>query len=194
MAIVISVTWTFGTLFGVLLPLSLYFKNRLKSPAQVGLCLPARGKEFQWGFLAFLTFPALVTIGLALTSLIGKFNPIRTNPVFPAAFSSTSPFEWLLLFLFVSLLGPALEEFLFRGLLYRSLRNLWPPAPAILISAVFFSAIHPSPATLLPVALLGIVLAYLYEKTGSIVPGMVAHSLYNTSVLASCFWLQHLIG
>lgn len=187
----IAVVWLFGAVVGLLLPLCFVFRGRLHRAAQLGLHLPHRGKEFLWGFLAFATFPALVFLGLALTYRLGKFDPLRTNPVFSVALGSTGPLDWVILFLLVALLGPALEEFLFRGLLYRSLRNLWPPAPAILISAFFFSAIHPSVATLLPVALLGMVLAYLYEKTGSLVPGMVAHGLYNGSALAAVLCLQH---
>jgi len=180
----------FGTLLGVLLPLFIAFKGRLPDRARLGLRLPHKGKEFLWGFLAFLSFPALVAIGTLLTLPVSKFDPFQTNPVFSIAFSTSAAADWILLFALVALLGPVIEEFLFRGLLYRSLRTLWSPGPAIIISAVFFASIHPSLATLLPITFLGMALAYLYEKTGSIVPGMVAHGLYNGLTLALVLWLQ----
>jgi membrane protease YdiL (CAAX protease family) len=190
-ALTIALVWALGTVLGLFVPLWLLVQGRLPEAQRLGIRLPQRGKEFVWGFLAFLTFPALVFIGISLTSLIRKFNPLETNPVFAGALSSTSPAEWILLFVVVCVLGPVVEEFLFRGLLYRSLRDLWKPLPAMAIGGVFFSVIHPSIMTLLPLAFLGMVLAYLYERTSSLVPGMVAHGLYNTSTLAAVFWLQH---
>lgn len=189
-ASMITLVWVFGCLFGLALPLWLAFRGRLPRRPQVGLWLPWGGRELFWGFLAFLSFPVLVFAGSALSSRAGDFDPFRTNPIFYVIFESTGPLDWLLLFLVVAVLGPALEELLFRGLLYRSLRSLWSPLPAIFISAVFFASIHSSLATLLPIALIGMALAILYERTGSIVPGMVAHGLYNASVLATLFLMM----
>jgi membrane protease YdiL (CAAX protease family) len=54
---------------------------------------------------------------------------------------------------------------------------------AVLVSAVFFAAAHLEPVALLPILLLGVVLAYTYEYTGSLVPGMMAHGVNNLVAL-----------
>ncbi len=54
---------------------------------------------------------------------------------------------------------------------------------AVLASALFFAAAHVQPVEFLPILILGIVLAYLYEYTGSLVPGMIAHAVNNLAAL-----------
>lgn len=93
------------------------------------------------------------------------------------------------LFFIVAVMPAIGEEIFFRGLLYGSLReNLRSPSAAILLSAIVFSAFHMSLVKLPSTFLLGIVLAYLVWKSGSIIPSMVFHCLNNTlSVLCGIF-------
>jgi len=53
--------------------------------------------------------------------------------------------------------------------------------------ALFFAAAHLEPTGILPIMLLGIVLAYAYDYTGSLVPGMIAHGVNNLTALASFY-------
>jgi len=86
--------------------------------------------------------------------------------------------------------GPAGEEMLFRGLVFQRARQLWPAtaAPAIYLSTVAFSlhhiAINAAPhelatAQILFTLPLGIVLATLRERTGSLWPGLLVHMATN---------------
>jgi CAAX protease family protein len=80
---------------------------------------------------------------------------------------------------FVIVVAPPVEEFFFRGFLYQSLRNrigVWGGAAA---SGLIFGAIHFKPEYLIPLAMLGAILALLFEKTGSLWPCILLHSLYN---------------
>ena len=45
------------------------------------------------------------------------------------------------------------------------------------------AAAHLEPVALLPIVLLGVVLAYTYDYTGSLVPGMIAHGVNNLAAL-----------
>jgi membrane protease YdiL (CAAX protease family) len=78
--------------------------------------------------------------------------------------------------------APVCEEVLFRGFIFRSLRNwrgLW---PAALITGLLFGAVHglSAPAVdLLPLGFLGFVLCLLYEWTGSLYPCIALHVLNN---------------
>lgn len=80
--------------------------------------------------------------------------------------------------------APIAEELLFRGLLFAALRRrlgLW---PAAIGSSAVFTAIHVEVVLSQPVALaglltLGVVLAWAFQRTGSLVVPVVAHAVFN---------------
>ena len=77
------------------------------------------------------------------------------------------------------------EEICFRGMLYGGLRTDMGPIPAAVISGVIFGGLHAlTGISAVPVLIaLGITLALLFEKTGSIVPGILLHSVNNSLAL-----------
>jgi hypothetical protein len=78
--------------------------------------------------------------------------------------------------------APICEEFLFRGLIFTSLRNWKGPLPAAIITGLVFGAVHATSAPeqdLLPLAVLGFALCMLYRWTGSLYPCIAAHALNN---------------
>ncbi len=77
------------------------------------------------------------------------------------------------------LAGPLAEELLFRGLIYRLARRTWGPWPAALVSSLLFGLVHGEPWFLFGLVGLGLVFAYLYETTGSLLAPVIAHALYN---------------
>jgi|GEM_PF-2877216 len=83
--------------------------------------------------------------------------------------------------------GPLAEEFLFRVVLFGGLRVAG-FLPAVLLQAAIFGAMH-TPQEALPITLLGIMLGYLYERTGSVYAVWLAHGLFNAHSLVLT-WLQ----
>ncbi len=81
---------------------------------------------------------------------------------------------------------PIAEEIIFRGAFYGGLRRLVPPGVAMLLSGLLFGVLHDG-AAVLPVALLGVTLAWLYERTGSLLTPCLVHCLHNgvTLLIAS---------
>ena len=79
--------------------------------------------------------------------------------------------------------APFAEEYLFRGLLFRALDREWGGWRAVVGSAAFFAVYHP-PLSWLPVALLGVTNALLFQKTGRLAPAVVLHMVYNAVVLS----------
>lgn len=77
------------------------------------------------------------------------------------------------------LVGPAVEEIFFRGFLYPALRNVVGVGWAIALSAVVFGVFHVSPWLFVPTTLMGVALAYLYERQGSLWPSIMLHGLSN---------------
>jgi len=76
------------------------------------------------------------------------------------------------------LILPLCEELLFRGALYGGLRRRMPLPLAMMASGLLFGLLH-DPSVILPVAVLGTMLAWLYERTGSLVAPCLVHLLQN---------------
>lgn len=85
----------------------------------------------------------------------------------------------------IVIIAPVLEELLFRGAIESHLLQVWKnPWGGILVSAFIFGAIHGNPAQIPFAMLLGILLGWLYYRTGSLILCMLFHFLNNaTSVI-----------
>ncbi|MGH2924042.1 MAG: lysostaphin resistance A-like protein, partial [Solirubrobacterales bacterium] len=78
-------------------------------------------------------------------------------------------------------LAPVAEELFFRGFLFSGLRTRLPLWPAAAIAGLVFGGIHAVTGitTVIPLAALGVALCWLYERTGSLWPCVIAHTLNN---------------
>ena len=88
------------------------------------------------------------------------------------------------------IVGPFIEEVFFRGFCYRAFRSKSGVRWAMVISAAFFAFIHTSSFAFLPIFFLGLVLAYMYEKRGSLIPSITIHILHNTFFIGYFFVLK----
>ncbi len=91
--------------------------------------------------------------------------------------------------LYIALLGPVLEELLYRGAITKVLLRKYAPSKAILISGLLFGIVHINPAQVVGAALIGILLSWLYWRTRSLVACILIHILNNS--LAVYFNLSH---
>jgi ABC-2 type transport system permease protein len=78
--------------------------------------------------------------------------------------------------------APVFEEFIFRGLIFGGLRRSLGVVPATLASAAIFAIIHP-PYAVIPVFVLGVCAAVVYERTRILAAPMLVHAIYNATVL-----------
>jgi len=88
----------------------------------------------------------------------------------------------------VCVVAPICEETLFRGFIFRTLANWRGAWPAAIATGLLFGLVHgvSAPAVdLVPLALLGVVLCWVYQLTGSIYPGMVVHMANNALAFGS---------
>ena len=87
--------------------------------------------------------------------------------------------------LLIVIAAPISEEVCFRGMLFGGLRTRLPRIAAALASALIFGGLHALTglSAVPPLIFFGFVLALLYEKTGSIVPGVLLHMLNNSVAL-----------
>jgi membrane protease YdiL (CAAX protease family) len=87
--------------------------------------------------------------------------------------------------LLIAIAAPISEEVCFRGMLFGGLRRRLPSLPAALISGAIFGGLHATTgvSAVPPLIVFGVLLALLYERTGSIVPGIILHMLNNSVAL-----------
>jgi membrane protease YdiL (CAAX protease family) len=97
-----------------------------------------------------------------------------------------SPFARFLLVTLAVVVAPISEEFFFRGILFRTVRDRHGFWPAAVASAIPFGLVHYVPAPAIDAAVLqltmvftGLGLAWVYERRGTIVASMAAHMAFN---------------
>ncbi len=83
-------------------------------------------------------------------------------------------------------IAPVFEELAFRGLLFGVLRRRYQWLPAAAISAGIFAVAHGYGLIgFTSVFWSGLIWAWIYERTGSLLPGMIAHAANNLLVCLS---------
>lgn len=129
--------------------------------------------------LAMSFWTDLVTIGL----------PDMPESLKTAMKSLTEGPLWANL-LCVGVFAPFFEEWLCRGTLLRGLLNhkrkdgtVMKPMWAIVISAAFFALIHMNPWQAIPAFIIGLMMGWVYYRTGSLKLTMLMHCVNNTSVV-----------
>lgn len=153
---------------------------------QIGLFISSPGADVLRGLAGFLAALPLVTVAAiaswVLSKTLFRHFPTPEQP-FGGIISEGGVVEVILVFLAASVIAPIVEETFFRGALYTAFRarmNVW---PAVLLSSAIFAVIHPLPGGFLPIFALACVLAVLRERSGSLLPCMVCHAVYNTVTL-----------
>jgi membrane protease YdiL (CAAX protease family) len=166
-----------GTVLGFLLvPLGL---ARSRGARSLGECLRRLGavrfrpSAFKWMAAAV---GAYLLFAMAYTALI-----VEPEQEDIAESFGPVPVQILLI-----VLGAGIaEELCFRGMLFGGLRERLPRLPAALIAGGIFGLLHATTGitAVPPLIAFGFVLCLLYEKTGSIVPGILLHMLNNSVAL-----------
>lgn len=91
-------------------------------------------------------------------------------------------------FLVTAIFAPVFEEWMCRGVVLRGLLTKMKPGWAIVISALFFALIHMNPWQALNAFIIGLVMGYVYYKTGSLLLTMLIHFVNNgTAVITAQF-------
>lgn len=85
----------------------------------------------------------------------------------------------LLPFLSVALAAPVVEEVIFRGLIQSRLAHALPGWPAVVLSALLFALCHGQPVWMGYAFVLGMVLGIMAWRTGSILPSILTHIVFN---------------
>ena len=147
------------------------------------------------GMLSYVTlFPWLVLL-LMLISWAARalgFQP-PMEPIHRLLFLEQRAGVLLLTILLTCVIGPIAEEFFFRGVVYSTIRNRTPRVVAMLISGGLFAATHTNLIGFVPIGVLGCLLAYLYERTGSLAAPIAVHVFHNSLLLVAAMVFRYLM-
>jgi membrane protease YdiL (CAAX protease family) len=94
----------------------------------------------------------------------------------------------------VAIVAPVVEELVFRGFVYPAFRKRWGITAGIIASGLLFALFHSNVFVFVPIAVIGFVLAYLYEITDSLGPPIIFHALNNLLAVILIFYGRILPG
>lgn len=150
-------------------------RARIRRPA------PARSPRH----IAFALAPFLLSlpVNILYVLFLERFMPSFLDRMMEAGnlpenlLSASDPLSLILLFLAVVVMAPIVEEIAFRGVLYNMLNKTMSLWGAALVSSVVFGIMHGT--TFLQTAVIGFVLAVIYQVTGDLKMAMLGHAVNN---------------
>lgn len=185
---------TAGQFFGLAIPVFLF--TRL-STSRAAAFLRFRGTSFSFIILSVVGLAALIPIvdlagkingALPWPDSIREFEQLMMEPIQRYLSDSKNLIPGLLM---IALTPAICEELLFRGYVQRQSERSMGVVWGIIFTGVIFGAYHMQPTKVLPLAILGIYLAYVTWRTGSLIPAIVIHFANNAfAVVLSIFVLE----
>lgn len=138
------------------------------------------------GYAALIPVVLLIMIVTFLVAKIFAYEP----PVQPIVQVFMEEKQTMILWvstLFAAIFGPIAEEIFFRGFMYPAVRKTVGVFWGMVVTSAVFSLLHAHLVGFLPIFALGLLLAYLFEKTGSLVPSMAVHMMHNVAMVILVF-------
>jgi len=144
----------------------------------------------KWAVLAafgvgLLAMPVMAITGAAVQKLLGR--PLGSPQL---KFLAPDGFSWTIVIGMIvigGLLAPLAEEIIFRGMLYGWLRRFMGLLPAAFLSAAVFGLVHGMYPVIAAAFVVGLALAYIYERTGSLWAPAIVHATQNCIAMSIMF-------
>ena len=167
------------------------YKEKLSS---LGLTLKNFTRNVFYGIAGYVAaVPVLVGILLVIAFLAGIFKYVPEKQAVVELFLKEKNAPLLVYTsLFAAIAGPVIEELFFRGFMYNACRKYVGIFWATIISAATFAGLHAHAVGFFPIMVLGILLAYLYEKTGTLVSSITVHMIHNLGMVGMVFLVKRL--
>lgn len=171
----------------ILLALTLFFVLRKSTLQELGLHFDRLGRQILYGVLGGI-FLFSIAEGSQRTLVWLLAADAGTNPLVKAAAMAHTPAALVWPLVIGGVLVPITEELYYRGMAFSAFSRKWGLVVGLLFSAAFFSIAHFSGIWFVQIAAVGVGLAVIYYLTGSLLPGIIAHSLVNSSRLLMVYW------
>ena len=182
--------WSSSLLLGLVILFIVWYLGLRPTGAAVAL-LGLRPTSIPAGPAILWTIGALV-LSFASTFLYSTIiERIGVDWLLPPDIFTDIVFDWseaVLTFIALALWTPLTEELFFRGFVFAGLVHRLGVTGAAVTSAIIFSAIHIEPGVLIPIFITGLLLAWLYYRTGSLWPSIAAHAGQNGAALLSTIY------
>lgn len=130
------------------------------------------------GIAAYFGFLPIVSTAAFVSELLLTGRELPIQPAVAASIAE-SPLFAIVIGVYAVTFAPFFEELIMRGIVFRGLLLQFDPTSAMFLSGAIFAAFHFNVGSFIPISALGILLAWLYYRTGSIVPSVVAHAIFN---------------
>jgi membrane protease YdiL (CAAX protease family) len=142
--------------------------------------LGLRGFDRTTVFAGLIGAVAMYAVTIGLANVQYTFTHQKPEEAAITLFTSTHDPALIVLFTFLATIAaPFMEEFVYRGFLFNALLRYAPVWIAALVSGLLFGISHGSLSAFLPLAASGVVLAYVYQRSGSLTASMISHALFN---------------
>ena len=168
--------------FLITLSVFLYFFRKKK------YSLFPSGISFKWFFISFLLGLFVVIIGGGLSEFLSGFLNIEKSSINKQLLSDNLWLNILQFKIVASLLVPITEELIFRGLIFKFIRQHKGFIFSVIVSSLVFSVLHFSLEMLPFTFVLGVVTAFAFEKTNSLVYPILIHILVNNLASSMLFY------
>lgn len=171
-----SVSVGFGSFLGYVIQFSLViifglFQRKIRSPKGTRLLKFGLAK-LDFVIILWGTIMVLAT-GVVIDPLLNLFPETyldRLGNIMAAG-------GWMM---FTSIvIAPIMEEILFRGILQEALMRKYGVFVGILIASAVFGIVHIIPQQVVNAFMIGIVLGYIYYRTGALLPVILIHCINN---------------
>ncbi len=136
-------------------------------------------RSFKWTNLA-VGFGLVLAVNIVTGFYAVIIEELFDSPIQPdlEPVAEEMALPWLI-FLIAVIVAPFVEELFFRGFVFAGFSQRYGWQKAAIISSILFAVGHLQPFAIFPLFLLGYVFAYLYQRSGSIWPGILMHFLVN---------------
>ena len=82
-----------------------------------------------------------------------------------------------------AILGPILEELIFRGIIYNKLKEFNKPIRAIVLQSIIFALFHDDILNAIYAFMAGFMFTYVYEKYNNLISSIVLHISLNLTIV-----------
>lgn len=131
---------------------------------------------------------ALLIASGGLEAALRAIGVQQTQAAMFSGVKGATPGQFLGVLLAGAVIAPICEETFFRGYVFTVTLSKAGRIPAYLLSAGLFALAHLNVPAFLPIFLIGLGLAYVYHRTGSLVPGAIAHGINNAVALTALYF------
>lgn len=152
--------------------------------------LPRLGAAKKALVLFIMLLPIVWLVTLVWSNLlfavesIGWLEDVKPQELVTLFGKGGSPFAIGILVVMAVVLAPFVEEIIFRGCIYRFLKSQTSLLLAQALSGAVFAMLHANLLSFVPLMLVGILLARVYEKTGSLAVAIWFHAFFNAFSLS----------